>query len=96
MSKNVFKPYYNKLIGEGLLRAVFCGLIIGFSAVLVSALVCWYLSFKAFWLTIVIGVSATAVATVLFYFLKYRPNIKQISARIAELGHEVRILTMNE
>ena len=96
MSKNVLKPYYNKLIGEGLLRAVFCGLIIGFSAVLVSALVCWYLSFKAFWLTIVIGVSATAVATVLFYFLKYRPNIKQISARIDELGLEERILTMNE
>lgn len=96
MSKNVFKPYYNKLIGEGLLRAVFCGLIIGFSSVLVSSLVCWYLSFKAFWLTIVIGVSATAVATVLFYFLKYRPNLKQISARIDELGLEERILTMNE
>ena len=96
MSKNVLKPYYNKLIGEGLLRAVFCGLIIGFSAILVSSLVCWYFSFKEVWLTIVIGVLATAVATTLFYFLKHRPNLKQIAARIDELGLEERMLTMNE
>ena len=96
MSKNALKPYYNKLIGEGLLRAVFCGLIIGFSAVLVSALVCWYFSFKEVWLTIVIGVLVTAGATTLFYFLKYRPNLKQISVRIDELGLEERMLTMNE
>jgi len=96
MSKNVLKPYYNKLIGEGLLRAIFCGLIVGFSVLFATALVCWYLAFKGYWLAIVLSVSATLIATTLFYFFKYRPNIKQVAARIDELGLEERILTMNQ
>ena len=96
MNKNILKPYYNKLISEGLLRAIFCGLIVGFSVLFATALVCWYLAFKGYWLAIILSVSTTVIATTLFYFLKYRPNLKQISARIDELGLEERILTMNQ
>lgn len=96
MNKNILKPYYNKIISEGLLRAIFCGLIVGFSVLFATALVCWYLAFKGYWLTIVLSVSTTVIATTLFYFLKYRPNLKQVSARIDELGLEERILTMNQ
>lgn len=96
MNKNILKPYYNKLISEGLLRAIFCGLIVGFSVLFVAALVCWYFAFKGYWLMIVLSVLTTVIATTLFYFLKYRPNLKQVSARVDELGLEERILTMNQ
>ena len=72
MGKKMLQQYYNKLIGEGLLRAIFCGLIVGFSVLFATAVVCWYLAFKGYWLAIVLSVSTTVIATTLFYFLNNR------------------------
>lgn len=96
MNKNLFQKYFNKLIGEGILRSLFCGLIAGFSSVVVVALTCWYFSFKEIWLTITVGLAVTALVTAIFYFAKYRPNLKEIAQRIDELGLEERVLTMTE
>ena len=96
MANKLFRKYFNRLIGEGVLRSFLCGLVGGFSAVVISALTCWYFAYQQIWLTIGIGLGVTAVTTTIFYFAKYRPNLKAIAQRIDELGLEERVLTMTE
>lgn len=94
MATELFKKYYSRLAREGFFKALVCGLLIGFSLLLLSAFVCWFIGFKHFWIAIAIWAVATAAATPIFYYKKFRPSTKAIAKRIDELGLEERLLTM--
>lgn len=94
MATELFKKYYSRLAKEGFFKALVCGLLIGFSLLLLSAFVCWFIGFKHFWIAIVIWAVAIVVATPIFYYKKFRPSTKAIAKRIDELGLEERLLTM--
>lgn len=96
MTKNMFKNYNARLVKEAVIKALICGMIVGFSALFVFATIFWITGFKQVWLCAIVWVAATVMATPIFYFVKFRPTVKDIALRIDELGLEERILTMTE
>lgn len=94
MSTKTFKNYDSRLIKEGLIKSLLCGMTISFAALFITATVFWFTNFKMIWLCAVVWVVVTAIATPIFYFVKFRPTVKDIAMRIDELGLEERILTM--
>lgn len=96
MKNEAFKKFYNKLRREGILRAFLCGLVIGFSVLIISSLVCWFVGYKGILPSILLFVFAVAASTAVFYFLLFSPNTKKMAKRIDELGLEERIITMTE
>ncbi len=95
-AKKFFSKYYKRLAQESFLKALLCGLVVGFAAELVMAAICWFGEIKLLWLPIVVLVAATAIATPLFYYFKLKPTAQSVAKRIDELGLEERILTMVE
>lgn len=96
MADKVFKEYYNRLAKEGGLKALICGLIVGFTALFVSALAFWLAEVEQFWLLIVVFAVAAVAATIISYFVTYRPSKKEIARRVDALGLEERLLTMTQ
>lgn len=96
MADKVFKEYYNRLAKEGVLKALICGLIVGFTALFVSAIAFWLAAVEQFWLLIVVFAVAAVAATIISYFVKYRPSKKEIARRVDALGLEERLLTMTQ
>ena len=94
--KKLLEKYYSRLAQESFLKSLLWGLVVGFSALLLSAIVCWYVGFKGIWVCIVLFAAATAISTPLFYFCRFRPTIKQTARRVDSLGLEERLLTMTE
>lgn len=94
---NVFKKYHARIVREGVLKALFCGLIVGCSVLLVTAALSWFFGFKpGLWLGLALFVICTAGSMPIFYFKKFRPTTKAIAMRVDELGLEERLLTMTE
>ena len=97
MTSKVFKKYYKKIGRESILKALLCGLTIGFSLMFVCIAASWLAGFKAgIYIGLGLFVAATAIATPLFYTFRFRPTTKKIAQRIDTLGLEERILTMAE
>lgn len=96
MSDKLFKKYHNKLAFEGVLKAVLCGLIIGFSFLAVLGALFWFMDWKSYWIGLIVWAVVSAVTGFAFYKLKFQPTTKEIALRIDELGLEERILTMTE
>ena len=97
MTSEVFKKYYKKIGRESILKALLCGLTIGFSLMFVCIAASWLAGFKAgIYIGLGLFVAATAIATPLFYTFRFRPTTKKIAQRIDTLGLEERILTMTE
>lgn len=97
MTSEVFKKYYKKIGRESILKALLCGLTIGFSLMFVCIAASWLAGFKAgIYIGLGLFVAVTAIATPLFYTFRFRPTTKKIAQRIDTLGLEERILTMAE
>lgn len=96
MTNDVFKKYIVRLQKEGWFRAAICGLIAGFSAMLITAAICWYVGFKGFWVSIVILIGLSAAVTPLFYYFIFRPTQEKLARRLDALGLDERIITMHE
>lgn len=97
MTSEVFKKYYKKIGRESILKALLCGLTIGFSLMFVCIAASWLAGFKAgIYIGLGLFFAATAIATPLFYTFRFRPTTKKIAQRIDTLGLEERILTMAE
>lgn len=92
----VFKKYYSKMAVEGILKALFCGLIAGFGLSFIVATIIWFVGYEQIWLPIGLGLGVTALSTVAFYFLKFRPDSNDIAKRLDRLGLEERMITMLE
>ena len=98
MAIELFKKYYARLAKEALLKALFCCLIAGFSAVLVAAsIIFWAIgNQQLLWISAVVGVVVAGGTLPLFYFLKFRPTEKMVMQRIDGLGLEERMITMQQ
>lgn len=93
-----FEKYSSRLVWEGIIRSLVCGLIVGFAGNFVAALLAWiFPSFEAgLWLAIGLLVIVTAGATVIFYFTIFRPTEERSAKRLDRLGLEERLITMLE
>ncbi len=94
--KELFDKYYSRLAREGLLKALFCGLIVGFAVDFAVAFLCWYFGANGVLWSILALVAATAATTPIFYFKKFKPSVKEIAKRLDSLGLKERMITMTE
>lgn len=97
MQNSVFKRYYARLRGEGVLKALLISAIAAFSLMFALSLVFWMIDFKL-GLLIAVGVPIllAAVLTPVLYFAFFRPSASKIAARVDRLGLEERLVTMLE
>lgn len=96
IQKNFFQKHHTRLVWEGVLKSAFAGLVVGFGANFVVALLAWLFDFGNMWLTIGVGALAAIFGGVILYFAKYRPTTQQIARRVDRLGLEERLVTMLE
>lgn len=97
MAENLFKKYYKRVAREGMIKAVFCGLIVGFAVLAVVAALSWFFGFKeGLWVSLAAFVVVAGGTVPLFYVKRFRPTSKAIAKRVDELGLEERVLTMTE
>ena len=94
--KQLFKKHYTRLVVEGILKSAIFGLAIGFGANFIAAAAAWLFDFGGIWFAIGIGLGAAVISAVLLYFLKFKPNAKEVAARVDRLGLEERMITMLE
>lgn len=96
-SKQIFDKYRSRLVKEGVIKALLCGLAIGLGVAAVLTLVFWIVDFKYFWIGAIIGVAIIAAVAPMFYYWLFRPTTKAVAHRADRyLGLEERILTMTE
>lgn len=97
MNGSLFRKHYNRIAKEGVFKAFLGGISIASGVLLLTALICWFSSFKAgLFLAIGAFVLALAISVPLLYIYRYRPTVKTVASRVDELGLEERVLTMTE
>ncbi len=94
--KELFDKYYSRLAREGMLKALFCGLIVGFAVNFAVAFTAWYYGWNGLWWALGAWVVVTAAATPIFYTKKFKPSAKEVAERLDRLGLEERMITMTE
>ena len=94
--KELFDKYYFRLAREGMLKALFCGLIVGFAVNFAVAFTAWYYGWNGLWWALGAWVVVTAASTPIFYIKKFKPSAKEVAERLDRLGLEERMITMNE
>ena len=94
--KELFKKHYSRLVAEGIIRSVLLGVAIGFAVNFLSAFFAWMFDFGGIWFGIGTGAVAAIVSGVLFYFLKFKPDERDVARRLDRLGLEERMITMLE
>ena len=95
-AKQVLKTYYKRLRRESVLKAFISGGSISLFCMFVAALVAWFTPINGVWLAIGVFAGVLALTVPLFYFKKYRPQLKTVAKRLDELGLDEKILTMTE
>lgn len=95
-SKQLFLNHYRRLRLEAVLRSALGGLAIGFGANFAAALAAWLFDFGGIWMAIGVGAGVAVLSGVLLYFLKYRPDPREVAARVDRLGLKERSITMLE
>ena len=96
MSGKLFKKYYQRIAREGFIKALLCGLSVGFGVLLLSSAIMWFVNEKLFWLAIILFAVTSALSVWLFYIKVFKPTTKKIAMRVDALGLEERVLTMTE
>ena len=94
--KELFDKYYSRLAREGMLKALFCGLIVGFAVNFAVAFTAWYYGWNGLWWALGAWVVVTAATTPIFYTKKFKPSAKEVAERLDRLGLEERMITMTE
>ncbi|MBQ8319302.1 MAG: hypothetical protein IJX81_00305 [Clostridia bacterium] len=94
--KQLFKKYRSRLIGQGIIKSVLYGLIVGFAVNFVAALVAWFVGYDGTWLSVGVGVAAMLVSGLIFYFVKFHPSSEDVARQVDALGLKERMVTMVE
>lgn len=95
--KGYFGKFYARIAKEGWLKAILCGLCVGFAVNFASAFAVWVIhGTNTLWIPIVAGVATAAISVPLFYFLRFRPDEKAVARRMDSLGLDERMITMLE
>ncbi len=101
----MLKKYYGRLVREGVIKAVICGGIAGFT---VGALIMaaswiatahpawlpWLPAFNGTWPALGAAIGVTGTAAIIFYFAVFRPTMRDAARRVDALGLEERAITM--
>jgi len=98
-TKKLFDKCYGKLAREGMLKALICGIIIGFGANFVFAFVTsFFTEYFDWWFLVSIGIAVVVGlgSAFVLYFAKFRPGTKDIARRLDALGYDERFITMLE
>lgn len=95
-AKELLQKYYAQLVREGLIKSALYGLVVGFSTLLLTSAVWWFVGWKSLWICAILTVLAFAVSTAIIYRLKFRPTVKNTARRVDALGLEERLITMSE
>ncbi len=94
--KKLFKQYYTRLAIEGVLKAFFLSLALGFVVNFVVATVLWFVGTDVLMIAVAVWAGITVIATPVLYFTVFKPDTKAIARRIDSLGYEERFITMTE
>ena len=94
--KQLFKKHYSRVLFEAIIRSLMLGLVVGFATNTLCAAAAWFFNFGGIWFPIGVGMGAAAITGFLVYFLKFRPNIREVARRMDTLGLEERTVTMLE
>ena len=94
--KELFKKHYSRLVAEGVIRSALLGLAIGFGANFIAAFFAWMFDFGGIWFGIGVGAGVAVLSGVLLYFLKFKPDTREVARRLDRLGLEERMVTMLE
>lgn len=94
--KELFKKYYSRLMVEGLVKSLTCGLLISLGLAFIIALISYIYGFNPLWYVIGVGLGAIVLTTIGLFFVKFKPTDKKVAERIDRLGLEERLVTMLE
>ena len=92
----ILKKHYNRAALEGLLKSALTGLASGFGAAAVLSLLFYFLRVDLIWVCAVAGVAVAAIVTVIAYFVKNKPTLKSVAAKVDRAGLKERMITMTE
>ena len=95
-TEELLKKYRSRLNKEAILRSLAFGMLVGLSALAISAFIVWMTGYKAYWISLVVFGGVSAIAFTLFYFLKFKPSDDYVARRVDALGLEERVVTMKE
>ena len=95
-NRQLFERHRKRLEKEAWLKSVLLSLVIGFAAMLATAVLTWVFEKNGLWFSLSALVVVTGGLTPLFYFKRFRPDGRQIARRIDRLGLEERVITMTE
>ena len=95
-NRQLFERHRKRLEKEAWLKSVLLSLVIGFAAMLATAVLTWVFEKNGLWFSLSALVVVTGGLTPLFYFKRFRPDDRQIARRIDRLGLEERVITMTE
>lgn len=96
MTNQHFTVYKSKLTLEAILRALLCGLAVGFGVDLLLGLVFWFVGIEILWILFAVAFGVTAIAAALFYLARFRPTDMSSARRLDRLGLQERLVTMVE
>lgn len=92
--KDLVKKYYHKLIIEALIKSVSISLVIGLILALIVKLISFIIHKDLTLIAIICGLIVVLINSVILYFLKFKPNLEEVSARVDALGLDERVITM--
>lgn len=95
-SKKILESYFKKLRRESILKAFISGGSVSLFCMFAAALGAWFTPINGVWLALGVFAVTLAPSVLLFYFKKYRPQLKTVAKRLDSLGLDERILTMTE
>ena len=88
------KAYNSKIKIEAVIKSLLWGLSIGFLLGAIISIVSFATSFNTLWIALGVFAASTVGFTVLFYFKRYRPDVKKTAERVDGIGLEERVVTM--
>ncbi len=94
--KKLFSKHMKRLQFEAALKSALIGLVAGFAAAFVFAVVDTFFGFKLLYVDFIILAAVTALVALPVYFFKLRPDEKTVARRLDLTGLEERVITMNE
>lgn len=94
--KKLFSQYRNKLVFEGIIKALLCGLAVGAALSAVPAVITLAFNINGLVYSLIVLAGGTVAAAPIFYFALFRPTTKAVIHRVDRLGLEERVVTMME
>ncbi len=94
--KKLVNKIYKRIVLEGLINSLIIGLLAGAILSIALSIVFYIVGFNYTWISALGFVVVALIVTLVLYFLKYKPDIKDVARRVDLAGLEERLITMVE